>query len=251
MNTESAARRIPFLRRLYFGIVLQGNQIWLSEFLSYAMVLLLLLGLFAVTGTIMFNSIRIGTLDRAIVDMRREKVILAHEIKESRDRQRLVASVRAVSSGRISDSVMTHLVGLVYKSSRQYGYDPLLVLAVINVEGVFNPRAVGRFRSGAQSGALGLMQLKFSTAKEVADDLGIPLTSESDLFRPEINIPLGIAYLTRLITQFKSFKLGLMAYNLGPAAVYQALSDKSGLPIDYYNKVLRGYFRFIKLADQG
>jgi soluble lytic murein transglycosylase-like protein len=144
--------------------------------------------------------------------------------------------------------MILHLVELVYQNSMLYGYDPLLVLAVINVESIFDPGARGRYLNGAQSGALGLMQLKFETAQEMARSLNIPLTNKKDLLRPDVNIALGIAYLTRCISMFKSFKLGLMAYNQGPAAIYQNLSEKKPLSIAYYNKVLKSYYTFRELS---
>jgi len=41
-----------------------------------------------------------------------------------------------------------------------------------------------------------------------------------------------------------------MAYNQGPAAVYQALSGEIPFSIEYNNKVLRSYYRFVKVADR-
>ena len=70
------------------------------------------------------------------------------------------------------------------------------------------------------------MQLKPATAREVASQLKMDSLTEKDLFKPEINVVLGVAYLTSMISRFKSFKLGLLAYNQGPAEVSRQLSTK-------------------------
>jgi soluble lytic murein transglycosylase len=87
------------------------------------------------------------------------------------------------------------------------------------------------------------MQLKFSTAQGVAAELGIPLKSPEDLFVPEVNIALGVAYLTQLIAMFKDLKLGILAYNQGPGTIMESLAGKRPLSISYYDKVLKTYYR--------
>ncbi|HAJ80784.1 MAG TPA: hypothetical protein DCO75_13560 [Fibrobacteres bacterium] len=61
---------------------------------------------------------------------------------------------------------------------------------------------------------------------------------------------IGVAYLTKLITSFKSFKLGLLAYNQGPSAIKEYLHGNQQLSIDYYNKVLRRYYILKKHVDK-
>ena len=60
---------------------------------------------------------------------------------------------------------------------------------------------------------------------------------------------LGVGYLTRLIAQFHSFKLGLLAYNQGPGVVMDHLSTKTPLSINYYNRVLNCYYQLKKAAS--
>jgi soluble lytic murein transglycosylase len=91
------------------------------------------------------------------------------------------------------------------------------------------------------------MQLKIETAREVAHALGIPFKNEHDLYNPEINVPLGIAYLTQQISQFKSLKLGLLAYNQGPGVVLTTIKQNRPLSIEYYEKVLKHYFGLRKM----
>jgi soluble lytic murein transglycosylase-like protein len=169
---------------------------------------------------------------------------LEHRRQRLRTEALLVEILHRISRDRLPDSTVGTLVSHVHRHSRRFGYDPLLVFAVIQTESMFDAEALGRFRSGRRSGALGLMQLKYPTALEVAEDLGMTLTSPSDLFKPEINIPLGIAYLTRQVSRFNSFKLGLLAYNQGPGTIQTTLRAKQPLSIGYYRKVLNHYYRF-------
>jgi membrane-bound lytic murein transglycosylase B len=90
-------------------------------------------------------------------------------------------------------------------SAQQFAVDPALVRAVIHAESGFNIKARSR------KGAIGLMQLMPSTAREV----GV-----KDARNPEHNIRGGVKYLATLLTQYKgNVKLATAAYNAGPAAV--------------------------------
>ncbi len=117
---------------------------------------------------------------------------------------------------------------VVEKASRTYGVDPDLIMAMIQVESGFNPRAV------SPKGAMGLMQLMPATARE----LGV-----SDPFDIEDNIMGGVKYLRYLSEKYKgNLELALAAYNAGPYAV-----DKyGGIPPyretqDYVQRVLSIY----------
>ena len=87
----------------------------------------------------------------------------------------------------------------------QYGVDPVLVRAVIQVESDFNPRCVSR------KNARGLMQLIPETARRY----GV-----ADVFDPEQNIRGGVHYLSDLMQMFSSdLPRALAAYNAGEGAV--------------------------------
>lgn len=103
------------------------------------------------------------------------------------------------------------------------GVDLALVLAVIQKESSFNPRA---YNSG--SGATGLMQLLPSTAKW----MGCKDTSK--LTTPSVNIKYGVKYLKYLWGEFgegspasltaaamalKTSQMAIAAYNAGPGNV--------------------------------
>jgi soluble lytic murein transglycosylase-like protein len=224
------------------------KNIWISELLSYILLSSICVSFFTASAVVLRNELTAAAQARTIARTKASNIAIEDALRILREKSRIAETVRAFTNGRIPPAMLGRLVGLVYENGTNFGYDPLLVLAVIHVESVFDPDALGKYRSGELSGALGLMQIKFETAKKVARDLGIVLSSPEDLMQPEINVPLGIAYLTRLTAQFKSFRLGVIAYNLGPGAVIQSLSTNTPLPPTYYAKALRSYYRLRRIA---
>lgn len=236
--------------KIRIGILLHGNKIWLSELVSIISVAAFLGTLLLFSISILRNEFILYRSSKLITALRVEMVSLEHELEQLKEKNRIAELLCSFAGSRVPTKTIYQLSELVYLSSRQFGYDPSLLLAVIHVESVFDPDAQGRYRSGDLSGALGLMQLKLSTAQEVANRLNMGTLTKEDLFKPEINLVLGVAYLTRLISRFKSFKLGLLAYNLGPETVRSTLSKKEPLPISYYQKVLRSYYKIQQIANR-
>ena len=107
--------------------------------------------------------------------------------------------------------------------SEAHGVDPMLVRALIQVESNYQPRARSR------RGAMGLMQLMPSTAREY---------KVRNPFDPKANIEAGIKHLKGLIDRF-GVELALAAYNAGEGAVMKF----NGVPPyretkDYVSKIL-------------
>ena len=108
-----------------------------------------------------------------------------------------------VSKGKLKH--YTRYNELIKKSAKRYKLDHKLVSAVIQVESQFNASAV------SSSGAVGLMQLMPSTAKQ----LGV-----SNRYDPSQNIEGGTKYLRYLIQRFDgNLTYALAGYNAGPLNV--------------------------------
>lgn len=130
--------------------------------------------------------------------------------------------------------------------AKMYSLDVDLVYAVINTESGFNVNAKSK------AGAMGLMQLLPTTAKDVAIRIGMEY-SEDMLFRPNTNIHLGCYYLKYLIDMFGSVELGLASYNAGLSYVRSWLKDSrysnNGVTLDYIPfKETREYVFKVKVA---
>jgi hypothetical protein len=116
--------------------------------------------------------------------------------------------VVAALSGAVQDRSLldgTPYAEIIASMSLAHGVDPMLISALIQVESGYRPKARSR------RGAMGLMQLMPSTAREY---------KVRNPFDPKANIEAGIKHLKSLIDQFDNdLELGLAAYNAGPGAV--------------------------------
>lgn len=131
----------------------------------------------------------------------------------------------------------------IHRNAQLYGFDPLLILAVVVTESGMDFEAMGRFTSGNLSGARGIMQVKPATARAMAEALGLDEPSLQDLSDPSYNLSVGVAYLLQMVHRYQSLRLGIMAYNVGPGALESGLRGEIALPEGYYRKVLRTYRR--------
>jgi soluble lytic murein transglycosylase len=116
--------------------------------------------------------------------------------------------------------------------------DPVFVMAVIETESSFNPKAKGSF------GEIGMMQIKPDTAAWIAKKNGIPFKGAKSLEFPSLNIQIGVAYMTYLRDTFggSAFKY-VSAYNMGPKKVRQMVRKKVR-PKEYASKVIGNYKGF-------
>lgn len=92
---------------------------------------------------------------------------------------------------------------LIVNTAQTYGVDPLLVQALVQVESNYQPRA------RSSKGAMGLMQLMPSVAKEYR---------VRNAYDPKANVEAGVQKLKTLIEKYGT-ELALAAYNAGEAAV--------------------------------
>ncbi len=106
---------------------------------------------------------------------------------------------------RGAETTPADIDGAIEQAAARHNVDPNLVRAVVKVESNFNPNAVSR------KGAMGLMQLMPSTARQL---------SVKNPFDPEQNVDAGVRHLKQLLESYGGdIKLTLAAYNAGAGAV--------------------------------
>ncbi len=114
-------------------------------------------------------------------------------------------------------------------ASNKSGVPLSLLAAVAQEESNFEPNAV------SHAGALGLLQVLPSTAREL----------EIDLNSPGANVLAGARYLRRMLDRFDSLEMALAAYNAGPTAVEKAGGPPTEETRVYVDEIMR---RWQKLA---
>ncbi len=126
---------------------------------------------------------------------------------------------------------------LVKKAAENYGVDPSLIKAVIEVESSGNPMAT------SPSGAQGLMQLMPGTAS----DLGV-----DNPFDPNQNIMAGARYLRQLLDRYRGdTRLALAAYNWGMGNLEKRPESLPRETKEYITKVENHYHRYRNSSSLG
>ena len=135
----------------------------------------------------------------------------------------------------LSSREIVEVAQVIVAEAHRHGFEPGLVLAVIQVESSCYHRAV------SSVGAMGLMQILPSTGEELAGKLGIDWYGSKTLFDPIVNVKLGVAYLKELSERFEHVPATLAAYNWGPGRISRRLRRGAALPKIYVQQVMRAY----------
>src|SRR6266850_495753 len=144
----------------------------------------------------------------------------------------------------VSEAETWRVAEVVWEECAKRKIDPLLVLALIQVESGFQYAAV------SPMGARGIMQIMPDTARSLTHSVGYEYGIRPAAFRPEalddplLNIRLGVYYLHGLKTQFQDLNLTLSAYNSGPAELQNRLDNKLDYSSDFAALVLDAYQRY-------
>ncbi len=193
---------------------------------------------------------------------------MAQLFKKAGGYQRAISLSWGISSKNRHDSISPSLAEILFpkpyiekakQESSQYKLSPYLMLALMRQESAFNKKVVSSAR------AIGLMQLLPSTATRVARSMGAEPPDQNDLKKPEVNIQLGVKYLSGLLNNFEdNIIFALASYNAGPSKVKQWMEIRSHLKSlefmesipyketrNYVKKVLRNYVIYKTLYGEG
>jgi len=141
----------------------------------------------------------------------------------------------------LKDKKLRTISEMVYKESTRYNLDYRLVLALMKIESNFRDDAV------SEKGARGLLQVKPSVAKFIAEDVGIKWRGDETLDEPKENIRIGVHFFSKLIEDFQSTTMALHAYHVGPTRLREILSEEKIPQKRYLNLVLDEYDRNVTI----
>lgn len=200
--------------------------------------------LLAVLGGLTFGCVGMGLWNghlRRLASQESARVDSLAPVRSDMERQvLLLEAIERIAPG-VDASTSALIAREIHRNAVLYGFDPLIILAVVVTESGIDADALGRKQSGARSGAQGVMQIKPATARAMAEALGMDEPGADDLADPAYNLSVGVAYLLQMVHRYQNLRLGIMAYNVGPGALESGLRGEAALPEGYYRKVLRTY----------
>lgn len=99
---------------------------------------------------------------------------------------------------------------LLVTQARLRGVPPTLLAAIVREESRYDPTAL------SPAAARGLAQFTLPTARRIASAIALSRLDPEDLYRPEIALALGAAYLATLLKEFQgAAHVSVAAYNAG------------------------------------
>ena len=150
-------------------------------------------------GVVMFMEFLYPTI--------RESSVIVKEVYIEQESPDYVVEVDNIKSTSLNESKLKHLLIYIHGLSNEYHVPFDLVKSVIHTESSWNHKAV------SVSGAVGLMQVKPSTAMSEFK------TPEQDLYDPYVNVTVGIMYLSELYhNSDNDWHYALTSYSHGPTA---------------------------------
>ncbi len=191
-------------------------------------------------------------------DLQKKVETLQKENERLKERLKILDVIEKFAP-EMSPEEKTKASGVIQEQSEKYGFQPLVLLALIMTESTFDTDAVSK------RGARGMMQVMPSLQKEWKDKLepdeesilDLDLGDRNLLKDPEGNIRLGTAYLISLIIRFGDVETAIKAYNHGPTEVSRRLRGGKRIPAVYYQKVKENYemlartFGELEAGDRG
>jgi len=131
----------------------------------------------------------------------------------------------------------------VEAEAKEFDVDPLLLVAIIRQESVFDVEAL------SPAGARGLAQLTPGTAALTARGLDVTFYPEW-ITVPDLNLHLGAAHLAELLRRFSRLETAIAAYNAGASPVRRWLERDGADDPDQFIELIpypetRGYVRSV------
>ncbi|WP_133128199.1 transglycosylase SLT domain-containing protein [Legionella nagasakiensis] len=121
----------------------------------------------------------------------------------------------------------------ITKYAKNYQIPKTLVFSIIRQESMFREQVI------SAAGAHGLMQVMPTTAQSIAKHEHIPYEEKKQLFSPQKNINIGVAYLQYLAKRFDNHPVLIAAaYNAGPRQVNYWLKNHPPKQIDIWIETL-------------
>ena len=176
------------------------------------------------TSNVQSQSNRLFYDDKAV-----KKVNNASHIQKNIGSRKLIEYIKTQNS-RLNENEIQNILGYVFKYSKEYNFNPYLVLAVMNTESHFNHSTV------SSAGARGLMQLMPFNFKEFGVDNSI-----------SGNIKGGVLHLKRDYEKTGSVSKMLVCYNAGCGRLANNAWKGIKETREYIPKVIQKYNKIINL----
>lgn len=176
------------------------------------------------TSNVQSQSNRLFYDDKAV-----KKVNNASHIQKNIGSRKLIEYIKTQNS-RLNENEIQNILGYVFKYSKEYNFNPYLVLAVMNTESHFNHSTV------SSAGARGLMQLMPFNFKEFGVDNSI-----------SGNIKGGVLHLKRDYEKTGSVSKMLVCYNAGCGRLTNNAWKRIKETREYIPKVIQKYNKIINL----
>ena len=214
---------------------------WTASCLKLALTVILLLPGLVATGYIPQHY---QTMEPIVA-------LQARAIETPRPRE-LVKIFSIVEANRpdIMEREAWELSEVILKESSKYRLDPILVLAVIDVESKF------QFGAVSPAGARGIMQIMPATGRflvrsvrELAEEIKAEHFTPEHLDDPIVNIKLGTYYLHDLRKSFQNVSKALIAYNLGPTELRIRMENQIEYTDQYATAVFAAHQKFKKIKS--
>jgi len=144
---------------------------------------------------------------------------------------------------KISDERAKICATLIDVYSDQWNIEWEKLAALMRVESNFNYYAKSILTKGSKNEpmqrAYSLMQIKPTTAKGCAEELGMEWNGLETVMNPVDNVKMGAYYYAKMNLIFKDFRKTINAYNSGPQSVYnhsESINNWNRVQF-YYNKL--------------